>query len=164
EIALMMAGRCVVAAKPEYRPLLRERVELMVERMRKSPVLSAESYPDECWTFDNVVALAAIKIADALDGQDHSDLVRDWLALRSEIALMMAGRCVVAAKPEYRPLLRERVELMVERMRKSPVLSAESYPDECWTFDNVVALAAIKIADALDGQDHSDLVRDWLAL
>ena len=80
EIALMLGVRCVVADRPEFRSLLRERAALMAERMRKSPALSTESYPDECWMFDNVVALAAIRIADALDGDDHSALIRDWLA------------------------------------------------------------------------------------
>jgi hypothetical protein len=42
-------------------------------------VLSAESYPDECWTFCNSVALAAITLSDVLDGRDHSDFCRKWL-------------------------------------------------------------------------------------
>ena len=81
EIALMLAVRRLVEAKMEYKPLLHERVGLIVERMKKSPALSAESYPDECWMLDNVVALVAIRITDALDGEDHSDLIRDWLGM-----------------------------------------------------------------------------------
>jgi hypothetical protein len=80
----------------------------------------------------------------------------------SEIALMMAMRCVVEDQPEYRTALRERVRIMVERMEASPTLSAESYPDECWTFCNSVSLAAIRLSDWLDGTDHSDLFRRWI--
>ena len=79
EIALMLGVRRVVEEKEEYRLLLAERVDIMVERMESSPVLSTESYPDECWMFDNVVALAAIRISDFLDGTDHGEFCRRWL-------------------------------------------------------------------------------------
>jgi hypothetical protein len=46
-----------------------------------------ESYPDECWMFDHVVALAAIRMADHLDGSDHSILFRDWLAMAKQSLL-----------------------------------------------------------------------------
>jgi hypothetical protein len=82
--------------------------------------------------------------------------------LDGEIALMIGMRRIVEEKAAYRPLLAGRVRHMVERMRLSPVLSAESYPDECWIFCNTVALAAVKIADVLDGTDHSSLFRDWI--
>jgi len=84
------------------------------------------------------------------------------LFIDGEIALMLGARRMLAEKPEYRQLLTERVRLMVEYMRRSPVLSAESYPNECWTFCNTVALAAIRIADVLDGTDHSDFIAGWL--
>ena len=84
--------------------------------------------------------------------------------LDGEIALMLAMRRVVAEKPRYKPLLTARVNRMVARMEASPTLSAESYPDECWTFCNAIALDAIKTADYLDGTDHSDLLRRWVAL
>ena len=86
------------------------------------------------------------------------------LFLDSEIALMLAARRAVEEKPEYRPLLAERVNVMVERFQKSPRMILESYPDECWMFDHCVALDAIKMADYLDGTDHSTLIHDWLAM
>ena len=46
--------------------------------------MAAESYPDECWTFDHPVALAAFKVADRLDGTDHSALCKKWIALAKE--------------------------------------------------------------------------------
>jgi hypothetical protein len=85
------------------------------------------------------------------------------LFIDGEIALVLAARRLVEEKPEYVPLLGARVEALVARMRASPVLSGESYPDECWTFCNTVALAAIRLADALDGTDHGDLARAWVA-
>ena len=86
------------------------------------------------------------------------------LFLDGEIALMLASRRVVEEKPEYKPLLTERVNAMVERFQKCPRLILESYPDQCWMFDHCVALDAIKMADYLDGTDHSALIRDWLAM
>ncbi|HZQ47416.1 MAG TPA: hypothetical protein VFC07_10420, partial [Verrucomicrobiae bacterium] len=68
----------------DYKPMLQERVEVMLARMQKGRVLSAESYPDECWMFDNVAALAAVRMADYLDGSDHSAFVRRWLELAKQ--------------------------------------------------------------------------------
>lgn len=42
-------------------------------------MLSAESYPDECWAFCNAVALAALTVGDALDRTDHSALSKRWV-------------------------------------------------------------------------------------
>jgi hypothetical protein len=84
------------------------------------------------------------------------------LFIDGEIALMLAARRLVAEQPAYKPLLSERVELMIARMRQSPVLCAESYPDECWIFCNAVALAAIRLADVLDGTDHREFLTSWI--
>jgi hypothetical protein len=82
--------------------------------------------------------------------------------LDGEIALMLALRRLVEEREDYKPLLAERVAAMVPRMGRSPVLSAESYPDECWTFCNTVALAALKASDVLDGTDHAAFIRAWI--
>ncbi len=84
------------------------------------------------------------------------------LFLDGEIALMLAMRRLVAERADYQPLLAERVDVMVRRMARGPVRSAESYPDECWSFCNTVALAAIKASDVLDGTDHEAFVRAWV--
>jgi len=84
EIALMLASRRMLEEKAEYKELLKERVDIMVERMNKSPVLSAESYQNECWTFDNCNALAAIRISDFLDNTDHSQFLSRWIATAKE--------------------------------------------------------------------------------
>jgi hypothetical protein len=86
------------------------------------------------------------------------------LFLDGELALMLASRRMLEENPEYKPLLAERVEGMVQRFKLSPHLTLESYPDECWMFDHIVALDAIRLADRLDGGDHSALVRDWLVM
>jgi len=86
------------------------------------------------------------------------------LFLDSEIALMLASRRAVEEKPEYKPLLTERVNAMVGRFQKNPGMLLESYPDECWMFDHCVALDAIKMADYLDRSDHAELIRNWLAM
>lgn len=98
--------------------------------------------------------------------KDHPYLMRPAhsLFLDGEIALMLAARRTVEEKPAYQPLLADRVNGMVARFQKSKQLLLESYPDECWVFDHGVALDAIKMADRLDGTDHSKLTRDWLAM
>jgi hypothetical protein len=84
------------------------------------------------------------------------------LFLDGEIAMMLAVRRLVEERPGTRPLLDERIAAIVDRMERNPLLAAESYPDECWTFDHVVALGATRIADYLDGTDHGDLRRRWV--
>jgi hypothetical protein len=86
------------------------------------------------------------------------------LFLDGEIALMLGARRVLEEKPAYRTLLAERVNIIARRFQNRPQLMLESYPDECWTFDHVVALDALRVADFLDGTDHSALIRSWLAM
>lgn len=86
------------------------------------------------------------------------------LFLDGEIALMLASRRMLEEKPEFKPLLTARVDAISNRLRLSSNLVLESYPNECWMFDHVVALAAMRMADKLDGSDHSELIRDWLAM
>lgn len=85
------------------------------------------------------------------------------LFVDSEIALMLGVRCLVAGRADYQTELARRVQAIVTRMEASPLLAVESYPDECWTFDNTVALAAIRVADQLAGTNHRDLSRRWVA-
>src|SRR6185436_15983416 len=68
----------------EYKLPLTERLNLIVDRLNQSPQGLLESYPDECWTFDHVNALVAIRMADRLDGTDHSALIRGLLALAKQ--------------------------------------------------------------------------------
>jgi hypothetical protein len=84
EIALMMGARRMLQEEPAYKQPMSERLKLIEERWRANPVMAAESYPDECWTFDHAVALAAFKVADRLDGTDHSGLCRRWLDIAKE--------------------------------------------------------------------------------
>jgi len=86
EIALMLGARRLLAEREDYRLAHRKRVEGMVAQMEQSPVLSGESYPNECWTFCNTVALASIRMADVLDDSavDHHDLIQRWLQTARE--------------------------------------------------------------------------------
>jgi len=84
EISLMLGVRCLIEDKPEYRPLLAGRVETNLRRMKASPVLCTESYPDECWMFCNTVALAAVRVADKVQGTDNSDFFRQWVKTAKE--------------------------------------------------------------------------------
>jgi len=79
EIALMLGLRRLIEDRDDYRTLHRERIDVMLDRMQKGPILCAESYPDECWLFCNSVGLAAIKVGDFLDGTDHGEFFGRWL-------------------------------------------------------------------------------------
>jgi hypothetical protein len=81
EIAIMMAARRFVREDLRYQRPLQKLARIMIERMEKSPVLSAESYPDQCWLFCNTVSLAAIRMMDVLDGSDHSAFLARWISV-----------------------------------------------------------------------------------
>lgn len=85
------------------------------------------------------------------------------LFVDGEIALMLAARQFVAADERWRQPLAERIDRVTASIASAPCLMAESYPDECWTFDHAVGLAATQISDLLDGRDHGPLRRAWLA-
>lgn len=82
--------------------------------------------------------------------------------VEGELALMLGARQLVEERTEFQPLLRTRIDRVIAMMEAGPVLSAESYPDECWTVCNAFALAAIRIADAVHSEDHSELLGRWL--
>lgn len=85
EIALMIAARALVAPRPALAAELEARIEALRWRMEQSPVLSAESYPDECWTFCNTLALAAMRLDDAArGGRRGEELARRWVAVARE--------------------------------------------------------------------------------
>jgi len=86
------------------------------------------------------------------------------LFLDGEIALMLASRRMLEEKEDYKSLLTERVNIMTEEFKRSPHFILESYPDECWMFDHCLALDAMKMADYLDGSDHSQLIHDWISM
>jgi len=82
--------------------------------------------------------------------------------LDGEIALMLGARRLVEEKEDYRLLMDQRLHVMARQLRESPLLIAESYPDECWMFCNAMAMAAFRISEVLDGADHADLIAGWL--
>lgn len=84
EIALMLAARQRVEASARWRDELAERVAIIAAQMERGPVMSAESYPDECWTFCNTVALAAIRTSDSITGEDHRALASGWVRAARE--------------------------------------------------------------------------------
>lgn len=86
------------------------------------------------------------------------------LFIDGEIAAMLGARRLVRDDPRWAEEHRARARVMVARMEASPTLSAESYPDEAWTFCNTIALASLAMLDALDGTDHRPLFARWLAV
>jgi hypothetical protein len=79
EVALMMGARRLVREHERYRARMIDLADVTANRMAAAPVRSCESYPNECWMFCNAVALAAIRMHEVLDGDDHSNLRREWV-------------------------------------------------------------------------------------
>ena len=84
EIALMIAARLSLGDRPELEAALRSRAAIVEDAMRAGPVLSAESYPDECWTFCQAMALAALVLTDDVLGGDRMRFARAWVAMARE--------------------------------------------------------------------------------
>ncbi|MEQ1565054.1 MAG: hypothetical protein ABMA64_05405 [Myxococcota bacterium] len=80
EIALVLGARRFVRDEPQVAAEHRARVEALAAQFERSPALLPESYPDEAWLFCNTNALVAMRMADVLDGTDHSDLIARWVA------------------------------------------------------------------------------------
>jgi hypothetical protein len=92
-----------------------------------------------------------------LDPETHS------LFVDGEIVMMIAARELVAPRAGYAAIARARAERIQRTMARGPSLSAESYPDDCWTFCNTTALAALVMLDRTAGTDHMPLARAWIA-
>jgi hypothetical protein len=87
------------------------------------------------------------------------------LFIDGEIALMLAARRFGPnADARYNAELELRIARIVAQLEAAPVLSGESYPDECWTFCNTLALAAIRLYDVAEGKDHSLLLARWVRM
>jgi hypothetical protein len=86
EIALLIGLRRLVDDPEDYkyRSLHARLVDYSIDAIDASPAMCAESYPDECWLFCTPMALAAIRVWDVLEGEDHTDLFRRWEAVARE--------------------------------------------------------------------------------
>lgn len=84
--------------------------------------------------------------------------------IEGELALMLAARQLVERDPARDELTRVWVERATAHLERSPVLLAESYPDEVWIFCNTVALAAIRLHDVVEGAPdrHAALFSRWV--
>lgn len=85
------------------------------------------------------------------------------LFIDGEMLVMLSARNLVAPDARYATLARERAARVERAMTRSPSMSGESYPNECWTFCNTTALAGLRMLDRAEGTDHGDLLRAWLA-
>jgi len=96
ELLMMLAARVVVAPRPDFTSEANELAMSIEGAMRRSPTLSAESYPDECWTFCNTTALAALAMFDRANAdEDHARLAKDWvLQAKSKLVDQRTGMLV----------------------------------------------------------------------
>lgn len=91
ELLMMIAARDLVSPREDLDDDARG-LEASIDRaMRRSPTLSAESYPNEAWTFCNTTALAAMAMFDRArsspESAEHRALAHDWV-LRAKAVLL----------------------------------------------------------------------------
>lgn len=79
EIALMIGVRRLVKDEERYGVLHKKYVDIIIDEMSKGPMMCAESYPDECWTFCNTVSLVALRIYALLNGEDYAGFISQWI-------------------------------------------------------------------------------------
>lgn len=85
------------------------------------------------------------------------------LFVDGEIALMIGARRLVADDGRWDQEHKARIDASADQISRSPALLGESYPDETWMFCNAVAMAALRIYDALEpAADHSALTTRWI--
>jgi hypothetical protein len=84
------------------------------------------------------------------------------LFVEGELLLMMSARRLAGPGGPAADEMKTRAAALASWMSAGEVASAESYPDECWTFCNTAALAALALHDAASGEDHGALERRWV--
>jgi hypothetical protein len=88
------------------------------------------------------------------------------LFLEREILFVLGARLEAWPDPAMHAELDARGRGVAQMMLRAPRGMAESYPDECWTFDNALALAALAVAEHVLGRPVAgaqDAARRWLA-
>ncbi len=88
------------------------------------------------------------------------------LFLDGEIVFMLAARLAVWPDPARHAELETLARGVVDQMSTGPALMGESYPNECWMFDNTLGLAALAITAHVLGHPVAgaeSLTQRWLA-
>ena len=88
------------------------------------------------------------------------------LFLDGEVLFLLAARLAVWPDGDRHPELVDLARTVVDEMSMGPAVMGESYPNECWMFDNTLALAALAVSAHVLGhpvKDADDLTRRWLA-
>ena len=112
-------------AKPEEREMLRVEVDAVIaEVLARSPRHFHLAYFDD----------------GAFNGRRGRSLFLD-----GEVLLMVAARLAVWPDRGRDAELVDLARGVVDQMSEAPELMAESYPNECWMFDNTLALAALAV-------------------
>jgi hypothetical protein len=100
EVLLVLAARLAIWPDPAGNVELEQRARTVVAQMSASPSLMGESYPNECWMFDNSLALAALAVAEQALGHGvpgADDLTRAWLARAPRLVDPHTGLLVASA-------------------------------------------------------------------
>lgn len=107
ELLMMIAARDLVSPRPDLDDEADALAETITASMKRSPTLSAESYPNECWTFCNTTALAALAMLDRIHPRapNHRELADAWvLQAKSHLVDARTGILVSSYTREGRVL------------------------------------------------------------
>ncbi|TVQ90444.1 MAG: hypothetical protein EA397_12720 [Deltaproteobacteria bacterium] len=104
ELLLMLGVRRLLEDRPDRRRQAEALAGHVVRAMTQSPLLCAESYPEECWTFCNTLALAALRLHDRLGRTDHAPLARRWVrSARTHLLHPQTGSLLSSFQPDGTP-------------------------------------------------------------
>ena len=105
EIAVMLGARRLVEEQGRWRTHFQQRIDPIRESLSRGPIGSAESYPNECWTFCNSFGLVALRMSEALDGTSHRDRIDEWLRMaKKHLVDPVTGLLVSSYTWDGRPL------------------------------------------------------------
>ncbi len=101
QMALLLAARLHVGPRDDLRAQLEGRARALEAALEGGPGALAESYPGECWVYDHTSALAALRLWDALSGEDHRPLAARWLTTaRARLVDPATGLLVASFRPD----------------------------------------------------------------
>ena len=93
---------------------------------------------------------------------DFLNSSRRSVFIDGQIAMMLGARRLVEENATWGEEMQQRTRLIVQEMREGPLLCGETYPNECRLVDCALAMATLRISNALDGTDYSGFINLWV--
>lgn len=137
-------GFCQMTIHPE----LKEHNTPLIERcISKILSTNVRAFDTASWKNDPIETLG-------VDGSDHA-------AYLGYFNMLLSLNRLVNPRSRYSRLNDRVTNALARRLKRSPILTLESYPGERYPVDNCAVIASIGLYDRATGADHSDLIRRW---